>query len=114
MNEAQSSPASAALPRHFFRIRSLDRLLAKGELAKQQIFFAESSTLNDPMEGFQDIFWNGDEIEWTALLRHYVQCLAHARCFAMLDPKGESLGFGNIPFIDPDHERLRKRPAIPS
>ena len=27
------------------------------------------------MEGFQDVFWEGDYVLWKNLIRHYVLCL---------------------------------------
>jgi hypothetical protein len=42
------------------------------ELENQEIYFASPQKLNDPMEGFKDIFWRGDEIIWANLLRHYL------------------------------------------
>ncbi|MCH8010414.1 MAG: DUF2971 domain-containing protein [Candidatus Marinimicrobia bacterium] len=58
---------------HIYRFRSIDRLLGKSqELALQEIFLANSTELNDPMEGYQDVFWKGDEILWENLLRHYL------------------------------------------
>jgi hypothetical protein len=61
---------------HFYRFRSLDNLLGKhAELENQEIFFASQRQLNDPMEGFIDLYWQGDEIVWKNLIRHYLLCL---------------------------------------
>jgi hypothetical protein len=46
---------------HLYRFRPLSLVLG-GELLNQQIYFAKSENLNDPMEGFRDIFWRGDAI----------------------------------------------------
>lgn len=63
----------------FYRFRSLDRLLGKderhGELEKLEIFFSHPSQLNDPLEGYKDIYWAGDSIAWTNLINHYITCL---------------------------------------
>jgi len=59
----------------FYRFRSLDALLGqRQELEKQEIYFAAPEELNDPMEGYKDLVWNGDEIAWRNLLRHYLLC----------------------------------------
>ena len=59
-----------------YRLRSTDKLLGKSqELEKQSIYFASPEELNDPMEGFRDIVWQGDRIVWTNLFRHYICCL---------------------------------------
>ena len=61
---------------HLYRIRSTKHLLGEyQELRHQQIYFAEPSELNDPMEGFRDIVWRGDEIVWANLFRNYISCL---------------------------------------
>jgi hypothetical protein len=72
-----STPAvEAGSSARFYRFRSVDALLGKrSELAEQYIYFAEPSSLNDPLEGFKDIVWNGDAIAWRNHLRHYLLCL---------------------------------------
>ncbi|MDR3517660.1 MAG: DUF2971 domain-containing protein [Azospirillaceae bacterium] len=62
--------------RRFYRFRSVDALLGKrAELDSQEIYFASPAELNDPMEGFKDLYWQGDEIVWRNLIRHYALCL---------------------------------------
>lgn len=64
------------MPNHLYRFRSIDALLGpRQELEKQEIYFAPPEQLNDPVEGFKDIFWTGDEIVWRNLLKHYLLCL---------------------------------------
>ncbi len=65
-------------PRFLFRYRSTEALLRKHqELEHQQIYFASPAELNDPMEGYRDVFWLGDDILWSNLFRHYILCLLH-------------------------------------
>lgn len=63
----------------FYRFRSLERLLGNdkncGELEKLEIFFSHPSQLNDPLEGYKDIYWSGDSVVWQNLLNHYITCL---------------------------------------
>ena len=61
----------------FYRFRSMDKLLGEcfQELERQTIYFANTGELNDPMEGFRDVVWDGDRIVWSNLLKHYVHCL---------------------------------------
>jgi len=48
---------------YVYRFRSIDALLGeRAELAKQEIFFASRKQLNDPVEGYKDLFWKGDVI----------------------------------------------------
>lgn len=59
-----------------YRFRSIDALLGeRAELQNRQIYFASPAQLNDPMEGFKDLFWKGDKIVWRNLCKHYVLCL---------------------------------------
>ena len=64
------------MPEQFYRFRSIEELLGEfKELESQAIYFAHHSQLNDPMEGYRDIFWSGDEIIWRNLFKHYLFCL---------------------------------------
>lgn len=61
---------------HAYRFRSTNAVLdGFQELEKQEIYFSAPAELNDPMEGFKDLFWSGDEIVWRNLLKHYILCL---------------------------------------
>jgi hypothetical protein len=63
----------------FYRFRSIASLTGKrAELRDQYIHFPEPSTLNDPMEGFRDVYWLGDRIMWRGLFKHYLCCLLPA------------------------------------
>ena len=69
----------------FYRFRSLDALLDEWqELEKQEIYFAPPEQLNDPMEGFKELFWRGDQIVWENLIRHYLLCLSQTVVVAMI------------------------------
>lgn len=71
-----------------YRFRSIDKVLSsndlgipdKGldELRNQQIYFSSLHELNDPMEGYKEIYWEGDEVVWKNLLKHYLMCLESA------------------------------------
>ncbi len=68
---------------HLYRIRSLEKLLWKGELENDQIYFCPVEDLNDPVEGYKDLLWRGDHVAWSNLLKHYVLCLLNVlpMCF---------------------------------
>lgn len=52
-----------------FRLRKTESLIgAHQELENQEIFFASPDELNDPLEGFLNIFWQGDRIVWRNFL----------------------------------------------
>lgn len=59
----------------FYRLRSIKSLFQFEELQNQEIYFACPEELNDPMEGFRDIFWQGNEVVWKNLFKHYIFCL---------------------------------------
>jgi len=48
------------------------------ELEKQELVLSSPQYFNDPLEGYQDVFWDGDEILWENLLRHYLLNLLRA------------------------------------
>lgn len=68
----------------FYRFRSLKNLFNQydeldkskikrsGELEEQTIFFPETHYLNDPMEGYRNLVWKGDEILWTNFIRNFM------------------------------------------
>lgn len=80
-----------------YRFRPLSRLLDKEELLNQEIFFASPDTLNDPMEGFRDVFWQGDSIVWKNLLRHYLLCLEWSCSFVLIAGESEAISQKDIP-----------------
>lgn len=82
----------------FYRFRPTNRLLnGNQELLKQSIFFAHPESLNDPMEGYRDIYWKGDEIVWKNLFRHYILCLERTCLLALLCNESENLTAKDIP-----------------
>jgi hypothetical protein len=83
-----------------YRFRPLKRLLEQGELRNQEIYFAEPEQLNDPMEGFRDVFWKGDAIVWKNFLRHYVLCLDNAFSQLMICGEEQPIGWSQIPVFN--------------
>lgn len=61
----------------FYRFRKTKNIFEHQELEKQQIYFASSEELNDPMEGFKNIVFGGDKIVWRNLFKHYLLCLEY-------------------------------------
>ncbi|MGX9430205.1 MULTISPECIES: DUF2971 domain-containing protein [Bradyrhizobium] len=85
---------------HLYRFRPLYWLLEKGELENQEIYFAKPEQLNDPMEGFRDIFWKGDAIVWRSFFRHYILCLDNAFGQLLLCGEQHPLGWEHIPVFN--------------
>ena len=65
------------MQKYFYRFRSTSNLLERNELIDQCIYFAHPEELNDPMEGYRDIYWKGDKVTWNNFFRHYLLCLEH-------------------------------------
>lgn len=67
------------MPDFLYRFRSIDKLLGKngleGELAGTYIYFASPEQLNDPFEGYRELFFAGDAIVWRQLFKRYIACL---------------------------------------
>ncbi|WP_019867209.1 DUF2971 domain-containing protein [Methylovulum miyakonense] len=61
--------------KHLYRFRTINSLFKFKELENQEIYFASPDQLNDPMEGFKDMIWCGDQVVWANLLKHYLLCL---------------------------------------
>lgn len=59
---------------YFYRFRPVKKLI-DSEIENLSIYFATPEQLNDPLEGHKDIYWQGDEIVWKNLFRHYIRCL---------------------------------------
>jgi len=70
------------------------------ELENQEIYFATPAELNDPMEGFRDIYWKGDVIVWRNLLRKYVDCLDHIYMLMMVAADKLTLSANDIPLYN--------------
>ena len=62
-----------------YRFRPVDRLLGNsertGELEGQYIYFASPEQLNDPLEGYRELYFSGDKIVWNSLFKYYIRCL---------------------------------------
>lgn len=58
--------------KHIYRFRPHKNILeGYKELKNQSLYFAPLEELNDPVEGFMDYFWKGDEASWTDFFTHY-------------------------------------------
>lgn len=71
----QKEPSSEVNSKKFYRLRSLKSIFEYKELENQEIYFASLDELNDPMEGFRNIVFKGDEIVWRNLFKNYLKCL---------------------------------------
>lgn len=61
-----------------YRFRKIESLIGThNELENQEIYFALQEELNDPMEGYQNIFWKGDIIVWKNFIKNYIRSVEH-------------------------------------
>ena len=67
------------------------------ELENQEIHLATIEENNDPMDGLQNIFWDGDRILWKNLIKHY--------CLCLMDSIIKLYKFGNTEFFQ--HKDIR-------
>jgi hypothetical protein len=74
MNTKDAVSADApTVPSAFYRFRRASAVLDEfHELEQGTIYFAPAQELNDPMEGYKDLFWRGDVVVWRSLFRHYI------------------------------------------
>ena len=73
---------------YFYRYRPIKAVLDEfHELENQEIYFSTTDEFNDPMEGFKDLLWRGDEIVWRNFLKHYILCILQTAnyCFIAVD-----------------------------
>ena len=64
-----------------YHYRSVER--AEQEIKEGTLWFAKSETLNDPLEGYAQVVWQGDRIPWEGLFKNYI--LSLHRCMLLFD-----------------------------
>ncbi len=69
-----------------YRFRSDPKYIID-ELQKNYLYFALPNELNDPMEGFLNIYWEGDVVLWRNFIKHYLYTLTRSVIRATIDPK---------------------------
>lgn len=56
----------------FYRFRTLKNIFEYKELENLEIYFASNEELNDPMEAYKTVIFQGDNIMWHNLFKHYI------------------------------------------
>lgn len=82
---------------YLYRYRSLDSSYTFKELENLEIYFAKPDELNDQMEDYMNIIWQGDDIAFQGLLKHYLYTLSHLYYIASLVNRGEHLDIEHLP-----------------
>ena len=72
-----------------YHYRSIESALA--EIGDGTFHFASRDELNDPIEGFLRVYWQGDKSAWEGLFRNYVCSLYQAIEFYQLRADEEAL-----------------------
>ena len=74
--------------KYFYKFRSTETLLDRyNELEKEYIYFSKLNDLNDPIEGFFDVYWQGDEILWGNFFKNYLYSFYHFSLKFFIDPE---------------------------
>lgn len=60
----------------FYRFRKLKHIFEYKELENLEIYFASNEELNDPMEAYKTVIFQGDNIMWYNLFKNYILCLS--------------------------------------
>lgn len=60
----------------FYRFRTLKNIFDYKELENLEIYFASNEELNDPMEAYKTVIFQGDNIMWHNLFKNYILCLS--------------------------------------
>lgn len=86
-----------------YRFRSMDSLLGEkyNELELQSIYFSPPEFLNDPMEGFRLIHFQGDSVLWENLFNNYLACLVNTVYNYVMFGETESI-YDLIPIYSPE------------
>lgn len=82
-----------------YRYRSLEKIFKFNELENLEIYFSKPSELNDQMENYMNIIWQGDEIAFKGLFKHYLYTLCQLYIIATLVKPGEKLDKYNLPIF---------------
>lgn len=92
-----------------YRFRPTKSLWEFNELENQVVYCASLAQLNDPMEGFKDMFWLGDKIVWANLLKHYLLCLDRVCIQFLLVGNREPLNPESMPAFDTENDLPSQR-----
>lgn len=80
-----------------YRYRSIENLFKYQELENLEIYFAKPEELNDQMEEYMNIVWQGDEIAFQCLFKHYLYTLSHLYFDARVRNSNKKLDIEHLP-----------------
>jgi hypothetical protein len=95
--------ADLTMPAAFYRFRRASAVLDEfQELERGTIYFAPPEELNDPMEGYKDLFWSGDAVVWRSLFKHYILVLLLSSYLHAAGEPGNAAILRNLVLNTPD------------
>lgn len=86
---------------YLYRYRSIKSLFKYKELDNLSIYFAKLDELNDQMEKYMNVVWQGDAIAFQGLFKHYLYTLTHLYFSASVRNPKQDIDVNNLPiFLD--------------
>lgn len=86
---------------YLYRYRSIKSLFKYKELDNLSIYFAKLDELNDQMEKYMNVVWQGDAIAFQGLFKHYLYTLTHLYFSASVRNPKQDIDTNNLPiFLD--------------
>lgn len=86
---------------YLYRYRSIKSLFKYKELDNLSIYFAKPDELNDQMEKYMNVVWQGDAIAFQGLFKHYLYTLTHLYFSASVRNPKQDIDVNNLPiFLD--------------
>lgn len=86
---------------YLYRYRSIKSLFKYKELDNLSIYFAKLAELNDQMEKYMNVVWQGDAIAFQGLFKHYLYTLTHLYFSASVRNPKQDIDVNNLPiFLD--------------
>lgn len=97
----------ADIPDKFYRFRSITNLLGEHkELERLTLYFASPDELNDPIEGYMDLVWEGDEIIWNNLFKHFIYCFHREFAYTLIVSQNTDSTIEPAKFLLDSHPHL--------
>lgn len=86
---------------YLYRYRSIKSLFKYKELDNLSIYFAKPDELNDQMEKYMNVVWQGDAIAFQGLFKHYLYTLTHLYFSASVRNPKQDIDVNKLPiFLD--------------
>lgn len=84
---------------YLYRYRSIKSLFKYKELDNLSIYFAKPDELNDQMEKYMNVVWQGDAIAFQGLFKHYLYTLTYLYFSAVVRNPKQDVDTNNLPIF---------------